>query len=203
MGGLGNSRNIAVSSIQIWEQSWQSQIRHSTSPKCFLNHPSLQTLPSQEAPRGKQRVCIAYATDPCPCCLEAKSGVPAWWIKGMERALGKPLGSWWLFMVTLSLPLYWVSPSCESRHVPRFLHLPQGVCQRQLSWCSSTAPCCLYLGQKSSRGGLAAEPGLEPLSEHWSLDVSSFSLQWRQSLFANLYFSRAQNVKSKDILWFK
>lgn len=89
MGGLGIGVTISLSSIQIWEQGLQSQIRHSTSPKCFVNHPSLQTLPSQEVPRGKPRVCIAYATDPCPCCLVVKSGVPAPWMNGMMRALGR------------------------------------------------------------------------------------------------------------------
>lgn len=93
MGGLGNSINISESSIQIWEGGLQSRIRHRTSPKCFLNHPSLQILPSEEVPRGKPRLCITYPTDPHPCCLVFKSGVPDQWMDGMVRALGKPLGS--------------------------------------------------------------------------------------------------------------
>lgn len=50
MGGLGNSINVAPSSIQVQEWGLPPQSSHLTSPNCFLTRLSLQTLPSQEVP---------------------------------------------------------------------------------------------------------------------------------------------------------
>jgi len=110
-----------------------------------------------------------------------------------------------------TLLLHWMSPSCGSDHALCFLRLPKAGCKRRLSWCSSTAPRFLFpSGRAGSQGsGLRGEPGcragdLEPLKGQWCLEVgASFSLRWRQGLFPNLDFSRAQKSQGKDVLWFK
>lgn len=124
----------------------------------FWTIPACRPSLPRRSPEGrKPRVSIAYATDPRPCCLVVKSGVPAPWINGIVREVGRSLwsndDSLWSHYCHFS-PGWAPAVNLALYHV---FFISHRVYKRQLSWCSSTAPCYLFLGQKAGRWGLAAE----------------------------------------------